>query len=186
MIIGGGDTAADCLGNAHREGCASVEVLSVYPEPPRTRPAGNPWPEWPLVLQTYPAHEEGGRRHFGVMVTGFHGTDARRGHRDRGLRGAPRGRRPRVQRSAGDGADDARRPGPARHRLRRGGLPALVEELGGHLTESGAIDVDQDFRAAPGVFAGGDATRGASLIVWAIAEARRAAAACDRFLAASR
>ena len=60
VIIGGGDTAADCLGNAHREGCASVEVLSVYPEPPATRPRGNPWPEWPLVLQTYPAHEEGG------------------------------------------------------------------------------------------------------------------------------
>ncbi|MGO8687987.1 MAG: glutamate synthase subunit beta [Candidatus Dormibacteria bacterium] len=183
VIIGGGDTAADCLGNAHREGCASVEVLSVYPEPPATRPRGNPWPEWPLVLQTYPAHEEGGRRHFGVMVSGFHGTgrvdsietvecEVRRGGTGRELTPVEGTER----RMPGDlvllaiGFDGV-------------GCPALVEELGGHLDASGAVEIDADFRAAPGVFASGDATRGASLIVWAIAEARRAAAACDRFLA---
>ncbi|MGD1035369.1 MAG: glutamate synthase subunit beta [Candidatus Dormibacteria bacterium] len=186
VIIGGGDTAADCLGNAHREGCASVEVLSVYPEPPRSRPAGNPWPEWPLVLQTYPAHEEGGQRHFGVMVTGFHGTDAVEAIETVDCE---------VRR---EGAGREFSPQPGTERMMPADLvllaigfdgvacEPLVEGLGGHLTESGAIAVDQDFCAAPGVFAGGDATRGASLIVWAIAEGRRAAAGCDRFLAASR
>ena len=182
VIIGGGDTAADCLGNAHREGSASVEVLSVYPEPPRTRPAGNPWPEWPLVLQTHPAHEEGGRRQYGVMVTGFHGSE-------------------RIEaietvecevRREGGGREFTPRPGterlmPADLVLLAIGFDGvacrpLVEGLGGRVTHSGAIAVDANFRAAPGVFASGDATRGASLIVWAIAEARQAAAACDRFL----
>jgi glutamate synthase (NADPH/NADH) small chain len=184
VIIGGGDTAADCLGNAHREGCASVEVLSVYPEPPRTRPAGNPWPEWPLVLRTHPAHEEGGRRHFGVMVTGFRGVE-------------------RVEaieavdcevRHEGVSREFAAQPGTEKLMLTDLVLLAigfdgvacasLVEGLGAQLTESGTVAVDADFCAAPGVFASGDATRGASLVVWAIAEARQAAAACDRFLTA--
>jgi glutamate synthase (NADPH/NADH) small chain len=183
VVIGGGDTAADCLGNAHREGCASVEVLSVYPEPPQTRPPGNPWPEWPLVLQTYPAHEEGGRRHFGVMVTGFHGAgrvaaietvECEVRHESAGRELTP--------------VPGTERRMPADLVLLAIGFdgvacPSLVEELGGRLTETGAVAVDADFRAAPGVFASGDATRGASLIVWAIAEARTAAAACDRFLA---
>ena len=186
VIIGGGDTASDCLGNAHREGCTAVEVLSVYPEPPRTRPAGNPWPEWPLVLQTHPAHEEGGQRHFGVMVTGFRGLE-------------------RVDaietvecevRREGAGREFVAQPGTERLMLADLVLLAigfdgvagasLVEDLGGKLTDTGAVAVDQDFRAAPGVYASGDATRGASLIVWAIAEARQAAAACDRYLAAAR
>jgi glutamate synthase (NADPH/NADH) small chain len=186
VIIGGGDTAADCLGNAHREGCASVEVLSIHPEPPRTRPAGNPWPEWPLVLQTYPAHEEGGQRHFGVMVTGFRGFE-------------------RVEaietvdcevRREGASRDFVAQPGTEKLMLADLVLlaigfdgvacPSLVEGLGARLGESGAVAVDADFRAAPGVYASGDATRGASLIVWAIAEGRQAAAACDRFLAAAR
>jgi glutamate synthase (NADPH/NADH) small chain len=182
VIIGGGDTAADCLGNAHREGCVSAEVLSVYPEPPQTRPPGNPWPEWPLVLQTYPAHEEGGRRQYGVMVTGFHGSDRLE---------AIETVECEVRREGG-GREFTPRPGterlmPADLVLLAIGFDGvacrpLVEGLGGRLTASGAIAVDAGFRAAPGVFASGDATRGASLIVWAIAEARQAAAACDRFL----
>jgi glutamate synthase (NADPH/NADH) small chain len=184
VIIGGGDTAADCLGNAHREGCASVEVLSVYPEPPQTRPAGNPWPEWPLVLQTYPAHEEGGRRQYGVMVTGFQGSE-----RVETIETVEC----EVHRS-GSRRDFTPRPGS--EGLMSADLvllaigfdgvasASLVESLGARLTDSGAIAVDADFCAAPGVFASGDATRGASLIVWAIAEGRQAAAACDRYLAA--
>jgi len=185
VIIGGGDTAADCLGNAHREGCASVEVLSVYPEPPRTRPAGNPWPNWPLVLQTHPAHEEGGRRLYGVIVTGFHGSEQVE---------AIETVECEVQRAA-DGREFTPRPGterlmPADLVLLAIGfdgvaVPALVEGLGARLTDAGAVAVDAEFRAAPGVFASGDATRGASLIVWAIAEGRQAAAACDRFLTAA-
>jgi glutamate synthase (NADPH/NADH) small chain len=186
VIIGGGDTAADCLGNANREGCASVEVLSVYPEPPATRPRGNPWPEWPLVLQTHPAHEEGGRRHFGVMVTGFQGSgrveaietvecEVRRdsGGREFAAQGGTERRMPADLVLLAIGFDGV-------------ACAPLVGELGGRLTAEGAIAVDADFRAAPGVFASGDATRGASLIVWAIAEARQAAAACDRFLTTPR
>jgi glutamate synthase (NADPH/NADH) small chain len=183
VIIGGGDTAADCLGNAHREGCASVEVLSVYPEPPRTRPEGNPWPEWPLVLQTYPAHEEGGRRHFGVMVTGFHG----RGQVD-GIETVECEVRREAAGRDFTAVEGTEKRMPADLVLLAIGFDgvacrSLVEGLGGRLTDEGAIEVDADFRAAPGVYASGDATRGASLIVWAIAEGRRAAAACDRFLA---
>src|SRR5207253_6202409 len=73
VIIGGGDTGADCLGNVIRERCASVQQLYIYPQPPDARPAANPWPEWPLILHTYPAHEEGGARDFGIMVTRFTG-----------------------------------------------------------------------------------------------------------------
>ena len=65
VIIGGGDTAADCLGDSHREACASVQQLVIYPEPPRVRPASNPWPQWPLVLRSHAAHEEGGVRAWG-------------------------------------------------------------------------------------------------------------------------
>jgi glutamate synthase (NADPH/NADH) small chain len=182
VIIGGGDTAADCLGNVHREGCSEVTQLVLYPEPPATRPEGNPWPEWPLVLQTHPAHEEGGDRRFEVMVTGFRGE----------------GRVDAIETVE----VDVRRDGDARIAVPRPGTegviptelvllaigfdgvgrPALVEDLGGRLTAGGTIATDAGFQAAPGVFACGDATRGASLIVWAIAEARQAAAACDRHL----
>ncbi|HYA00237.1 MAG TPA: glutamate synthase subunit beta [Candidatus Binatia bacterium] len=183
VIIGGGDTAADCLGNAHREGCAAVDVLSVYPAPPRTRTGDNPWPEWPLVLQTYPAHEEGGRRRFGVMVTGFRGHD-----RVEAIETVEC----EVRKSAGAREFSARAGTegviPADLVLLAIGFDGvacrdLIHDLGAGTTGRGTVAVDQDHQAAPGVFAAGDATRGASLIVWAIAEARRAAAACDRYLA---
>src|SRR6202035_4299561 len=73
IIIGGGDTGADCLGNVIREQCSDVQQLYIYEQPPDTRPDGNPWPQWPLILRTYPAHDEGGSREFGLMVTGFEG-----------------------------------------------------------------------------------------------------------------
>src|SRR6185437_3298225 len=75
IIIGGGDTGADCLGNVLRERCSDVQQLYIYAQPPDTRPEGNPWPQWPLILRTYPAHDEGGSREFGLMVTGFEGEN---------------------------------------------------------------------------------------------------------------
>ena len=75
IIIGGGDTGADCLGNVIREQCTDVQQLYIYAQPPDTRPDGNPWPQWPLILRTYPAHDEGGSREFGLMVTGFEGEN---------------------------------------------------------------------------------------------------------------
>src|SRR6202043_872398 len=73
IIIGGGDTGADCLGNVIREQCSEVQQLYIYAQPPDTRPDETPWPQWPLILRTYPAHDEGGSREFGLMVTGFEG-----------------------------------------------------------------------------------------------------------------
>ena len=104
VIIGGGDTAADCLGDSHREACASVQQLVIYPEPPRVRPASNPWPQWPLVLRSHAAHEEGGVRAFGVEVVGFEG-DARAG-----CAASPWS----TSIGAGGGDGGRARPGPAR------------------------------------------------------------------------
>src|SRR5580692_4528331 len=75
VIIGGGDTGADCLGNVLREQCSAVQQLYIYAQPPDTRPEGNPWPQWPLILHTSPAQDEGGSREFGLMVTRFEGAD---------------------------------------------------------------------------------------------------------------
>jgi glutamate synthase (NADPH/NADH) small chain len=184
VIIGGGDTGADCLGNVIREGCTSVQQLYIYSQPPENRPDGNPWPRWPLILRTYPAHEEGGSREFGLMVSGFEGSGgavkrvrAQRvePHREGGVRSF-------VPVPGGETAIEADLvliaigyEGPARSRL--------VEGLSIDLDPKGNIAVDASFSSAiPGVFAAGDAVRGASLIVWAIADGRAAARSCDAYL----
>ncbi len=184
VIIGGGDTGADCLGNVIRERCASVEQLYLYPQPPDTRPDGNPWPQWPLILRTYAAHDEGGSRDFGLMVTRFEGGDGAvervcatrvEARRDGGTRTF-------VPIEDGEVTFDADLvliaigyQGPARS--------PLLEGLSVDLDRFGNIAVDETFACAtPGVFAAGDATRGASLIVWAIADGRAAARNCDAYL----
>ena len=184
VIIGGGDTGADCLGNVLRERCASVQQLYIYPQPPDARPAGNPWPDWPLILRTYPAHEEGGARDFGIMVTAFSGDDGavRRVHT---VRVEPRyfdGGREFVPQPGSESTIDAELvllaigySGPARSPL----LDGLAVPRDAHTN----VAVDSGFATSvPGVFAAGDAVRGASLIVWAIADGRTAARSCDRYL----
>jgi glutamate synthase (NADPH/NADH) small chain len=185
VILGGGDTSADCLGNVHREGPASVHVLTHGPRPPATPDAGE-WPAWPFVLQVYPAHEEGGERRWEVMVTAFEGERRVEGVRLVGTR------RTRGGRASPAPATEFRLSaelvllaigfeGPVRDRL--------LTELGVEFDSRGAIARDEHYRTSvPGVFAAGDATRGASLIVWAIAEGRQAARAIDLALtqAASR
>ncbi len=184
VIIGGGDTGADCLGNVIRERCAGVRQLYIYPQPPDTRPDGNPWPQWPLILRTYPAHDEGGSREFGLMVTRFEG--------DGGAVKHVRARRVEVRTENGrrtfepvpgdDVAFDADLvliaigyDGPVRS--------PLLEGLSIELDRRGNVGVDEAFASsAPGVFAAGDAVRGASLIVWAIADGRAAARSCDQYL----
>jgi glutamate synthase (NADPH/NADH) small chain len=184
VILGGGDTGADCLGNVIREGCRSVQQLYIYPEPPSSRPPHNPWPQWPLVLQTHAAHEEGGSREFGLMVTRFSG-ERRAVQRVHAMPVTPAGRsgerrfeptgEPEVIIDADlallaigfDGASPGR----------------LLDELGVERDPAGNLAVDASFATAtPTVFACGDATRGASLIVWAIADGRSAARSCDRAL----
>ena len=184
IIIGGGDTAADCLGVAHRQGAASVTQLDLYPLPPRERDeARDPWPTWPWILREYPAHEEGGERVFAVAVQEFVGPD-----RVRAIRIA----QVSVQRL------DGRRvvtivPGTERE------LPAdlvllaigfegteegpLLDQLGLTRNPRGGLDCAPDWQTAvPGVFVAGDMHRGASLIVWAIAEGRAAASAIHTYL----
>jgi glutamate synthase (NADPH/NADH) small chain len=184
VIIGGGDTAADCLGVAHRQGAASVTQLDIYPEPPGSRdPERDPWPTWPWVLRSYPAHEEGGERVFAVAVHEFVGTD--------------RVEAVRISEVTVTKVDGRRVvtevPGTARN------LPAdlvllaigfegteegpLLDQLSLARNGRGAIDSGPDWQTStPGVFVAGDMHRGASLIVWAIAEGRSAAASIHAYL----
>jgi glutamate synthase (NADPH/NADH) small chain len=183
VILGGGDTGADCLGNAHREGCASVRILTHGPRPP-DRPDPLEWPDVPFVLRTWPAHEEGGERGFSVMVQAFSGSD---GHVGRlhliGAERLPDGLTRAVPGSERELDADLVLlaigfSGPVRDRL--------LADLGVRYTPEGAIaqDAGEPFAVAgaPGVFVAGDAMRGASLIVWAIADGRQAARAVDRHL----
>ena len=181
VIIGGGDTGADCLGNSHREHPASVTQFELMPEPPHERPDElTPWPAWPLIYRTAPAHEEGGERRFAVMSTELVGRDGRVAE----LHGYEVGPPP----------DFARREGsefklPAELVLLAMGFlhprqVGLLQQLGVELDDRGNVRADNHASSVPGVFAAGDARRGQSLIVWAIAEGRQAARAADRLLTA--
>ncbi|HVC14098.1 MAG TPA: glutamate synthase subunit beta [Acidimicrobiales bacterium] len=185
VIVGGGDTGADCLGTAHRQGAASVVQLEILPEPPAARGSEQPWPLWPVILRTSAAHEEGGTRQWSASPTALvdDGT---------GAVGALRGHEVVL-------TEDAGRPtfvpvpggelelpcdlvllamgfvGPERRNA--------VTELGVEVGDRGTLTVGPDWSTdVEGVFACGDAARGQSLVVWAIAEGRSAAAAVDRWL----
>lgn len=186
VIIGSGDTGADCLGTAHRQGAISVTQLDYNPEPPEYRDdSRSPWPMWPLVLRTSPAHAEGGARHYEVAVQRFVGDE-------RGQLRALEIAEVTVERDA----DGRRRITPVGEALT---IPCdmallaigfdgvehmpLLDELGVTLNRRGTVPCGSDWQTdAPGVFVCGDAHRGASLIVWAIAEGRSAAHAVDAYL----
>jgi glutamate synthase (NADPH/NADH) small chain len=186
VIIGGGDTGADCLGTAHRQGALSVTQLDYNPEPPEIRDENRtPWPTWPLVLRTSPAHAEGGHRRYEVAVQRFCGDE----HGDlRAIEIAE----VRVVRD-GDGRRTIIPVGetlelPCDLALLAIGFEGvehmtLLAGLGLDLNRRGALSCGGDWQTtAPGVFVCGDAHRGASLIVWAIAEGRSAAHAVDAYL----
>ncbi|MBX5468727.1 MAG: glutamate synthase subunit beta [Thermoleophilaceae bacterium] len=182
IIIGGGDTGADCLGNAHREGAASVTQFELLPQPPLERPEDiTPWPRWPLILRTSPAHEEGGERRFSVMTTAFEGE----GGRVARLRGHEVGPPPAFEKREGTeftlDADLVLLAMGFLHPQREG----LLEQLGVDLDGRGNVAASEDDYATsvPGVFAAGDARRGQSLVVWAISEGRKAARSVHRYLA---
>jgi glutamate synthase (NADPH/NADH) small chain len=188
VIIGGGDTAADCLGVAHRQGAVSVAQLDQYPLPPDERDeARDPWPTWPWVLRNYPAHEEGGDRVFAVAVTSFVPSSS-----DPGRVGAIRVADVAVSRVGGRRtvavAAGTERELPADLVLLAIGFDGtedgpLLASLGLARNASGTLDCAPDWQtSAPGVFVAGDMHRGASLIVWAIAEGRSAAAAIHAYL----
>jgi glutamate synthase (NADPH/NADH) small chain len=181
VIIGGGDTGADCLGTAHRQGAASVTQLEIMPMPPPQRPEHQPWPTYPMIYRVSSAHEEGGERVFSVSTQRFLGD--RRG-RVRGLQlvqvRLDSGRFVPVPGTEQELACELVLlamgfVGPEKGRL--------LEELGVDYDQRGNVARDESFMTnVPGVFVAGDMGRGQSLIVWAIAEGRAAAAGVDRYL----
>lgn len=188
VIIGGGDTGADCLGTVHRQGARSVHQLEILSEPPHQRPENNPWPTWPTVLRLAAAHEEGGDRLYSVSTGSFVGDE--NGH----VAGLVVNRVEQVW--SGDKMDLRPVPDdtitiPAQLVLLAMGFVGpeengVVKDLACALDGRGNIAVDHDFMTSvDGVFACGDSARGQSLVVWAIAEGRSAAAAVDRYLMGS-
>jgi glutamate synthase (NADPH/NADH) small chain len=178
VIIGGGDTGADCLGTALRQGARSVLQLEILPKPPLTRPASQPWPTYPNIYRESSAHEEGGERLYSVSTTEFLGDVS---GQVSGLRVV------QVDDVAGklEQIPGTEQLIPAQLVLLAMGFTGpqragLVAELGLELDERGNIARDENYATnVPNVFACGDAGRGQSLIVWAIAEGRSAANGVD-------
>ncbi len=189
VIIGGGDTGADCLGTVHRQGAASVRQFEIMPRPPGERPRANPWPTWPFVYQVSSAHEEGGQRDYAISTLKFLGDSTGR------LRALS------TVRVAQTVADDGRTifkelPGTAEEVPAQLALLALgfvgpehgplVEQLGLEFTPRGNVARDERWSTnVSGVYVCGDMGRGQSLIVWAIAEGRACASAVDAALTGS-
>ncbi len=186
VIIGGGDTGADCLGTVHRQGAASVHQFEIMPRPPAQRASSTPWPTWPLMLRTSSAHEEGGERVFAVETERFLGSP---GGSVRALQAH------QVEVSFSDGRprfDPVEGTGfelPCELVLLALGFSgperALPTALGVGLSPRGAVARHAYATDRPGVYVCGDAGRGQSLIVWAIAEGRSCAAEVDRHLCGS-
>ena len=184
VIIGGGDTGADCLGTSHRQGAASVTQLEIMPTPPATRPDSAPWPTYPMVYRVSSAHEEGGERVFSVSTKAFLGDEQGRLRAlllvDVQLEG---GRFVEVPGSEREIPADLVFLAMGFTGPERG---PLVADLGLALDERGNVRRGVDYMTSvPGVFVAGDAGRGQSLIVWAIAEGRAAASAVDKHLMGS-
>jgi glutamate synthase (NADPH/NADH) small chain len=186
VIIGGGDTGADCLGTAHRQGAQSVVQLEIMPRPPDQRADSTPWPTWPLMFRVSSAHEEGGDRLFSVSTKRFIEGEGESAGRIRALELAEvlmvDGRFEEVDGTAQEIPADLVLlamgfTGPVKN--------GMIEQLGVELEPRGNVAVDADYMSSVGgVFAAGDMRRGQSLVVWAIAEGRKAAEGIDRYLRA--
>ena len=185
VIIGGGDTGADCLGTVHRQGAVSVHQFELLPRPPDERAPDNPWPQWPNIFRVSGAHEEGGDRVYAVSTQRFTGDAEGRVRQLQAVKVdmVREGGRIDFKPIAGSeftlevdlvllamGFLGAERPG-------------MLSDLGVKLTERGNVWRDASWMTSvPGVFACGDMQRGQSLIVWAIAEGRSAARGVDQYL----
>ncbi|MDY5506232.1 MAG: FAD-dependent oxidoreductase, partial [Schaalia hyovaginalis] len=181
VVIGGGDTGSDCVGTAIRQGAASVTSLEIMPELPRKRPDSEPWPAFPRLFKVSSSHEEGGERLYSVSTVELIGDESGKV----------------VALRLADVSMESGRPTPVEGTERRidadlvllamgfTGVEkeGLVAQLGLAVDERGRIERDGDWKTSvPGVFVAGDAGRGQSLIVWAIAEGRSAAASVDAYL----
>jgi glutamate synthase (NADPH) small chain len=180
IIIGGGDTGADCLGTSHRQRAANIYQFEIMPIPPAERDASTPWPLWPLQLRQESSHEEGGQREWSVATTKFTGDEHGNVKKLHAIRVGPA---PKFEPIPGsDFTLDADLvllamgfTGPVRN--------GLIEDLGLALDKRGNVATGEDFESSvPRVFAAGDLRRGQSLVVWAIAEGRQAAASIDASL----
>jgi len=192
VIIGGGDTGADCLGTSNRQGAKSVHQLEIMPKPPEARAEDNPWPEWPRVFRTASAHEEGVERCYSVSTKRFVGDE---NGNVKGLELV------RVRMVNEDGratvnggrltleeVPDSKETLPCDLVLLAMGFvgpekPGMLEQLGIELDPRGNVVCDTNWMTnVDGVFTAGDMQRGQSLIVWAIAEGRSAAQSVDTYL----
>jgi glutamate synthase (NADPH/NADH) small chain len=185
IIIGGGDTGADCLGTTHRQGAASVLQFELLARPPETRAADNPWPLWPTIFRTSSAHEEGGDRLYSVSTQEFVANGDGRVTALKAVRGEMLRDGGRLRFVARPGSEFEVKAdlvllamgfvGPERG--------TLLGDLGVRMTERGTVWRDENWMTSePGVFAAGDLQRGQSLIVWAIADGRSAARGVDAYL----
>jgi glutamate synthase (NADPH/NADH) small chain len=185
VIIGGGDTGADCLGTAHRQGAKSVVQLELLPQPPADRAANNPWPLWPNIFRVSTAHEEGGTRLYSIATERFTGDG--KGH-------VTTLHSQHVEMVNANGRVEFR-PVVGSEQMMKADLVLLamgflgpetngmLQQLGVKMTERGNVWRDGTWMTSvPGVFAAGDMQRGQSLIVWAIAEGRSAARGVDAYL----
>ncbi len=184
VIIGGGDTGADCLGTAIRQGARSITQLEIMPRPGDDRPDHQPWPTYPMLFRVSSAHEESGDRVYSTSTQEFVAGDD-------GKLGALRLIEVDMSGGRPEEIEGTEREIPAQLVLLAMGFTGpepegLVEQLGVELDERGAIRRDDDYQSTvPGVFVAGDAGRGQSLIVWALAEGRSCAAAVDGWLTGS-
>jgi glutamate synthase (NADPH/NADH) small chain len=180
VIIGGGDTGADCLGTCHRQKPASIHQFEIMPTPPNDRSPLTPWPLWPMQLRVEGAHEEGGIRGWSIATTSFTGDAQGSVKQLHGIRvGPPPNFEPQSGTEFVMDADLVLLAmgflGPVRN--------GMIEKLGVKLDARGNVATDENYMSSvPGVFAAGDMRRGQSLVVWAIAEGRKAAAGVDTFL----
>ena len=186
VILGGGDTGADCLGTALRQGAEVVHQFELLSEPPEKRRSNNPWPQWPMILRSSPAHEEGGVRDYDILTKSFTGRNGQleQLHAVRlDWSQFDENGRPIMQEIEGSEFDvDADLVLLAMgflHPEHKG----MVEDLALELDPRGNIKADENkMTSLPGVFTGGDASRGQSLVVWAIAEGREMARGVDSYL----
>jgi glutamate synthase (NADPH/NADH) small chain len=180
VIIGGGDTGADCLGTSHRHHASHISQFELMPKPPDSRAPHTPWPLWPMQLRIESAHEEGGHRDWSVSTMRFTGDEHGNVKKLHAVRVGPA---PKFEVMPGTEFDmdvdlvllAMGFTGPVRH--------GLIDELGVALDARGNVQANAAFMTSvPGVFAAGDVRRGQSLVVWAIAEGRKAARGIDEYL----
>ena len=179
VIIGGGDTGADCLGTSHRQGAARIHQFEIMPKPPAERAGSTPWPLWPLQLRTESSHEEGGIRDWAINSVKFTGDEHGNVSQLHAIRVGPP---PKFEAQPGTeftlDVDLVLLAmgfiGPVRN--------GMIESLGLALDNRGNVATTNFMSSREGVFAAGDMRRGQSLVVWAIAEGRKAAAAVDQYL----